>query len=132
MKNFLLILALALIAPLAVLRADTSCGDEGISCSDNEHCCEHIVAMFANDHAAAPPYVEGRCLPQEQKCSDFWCGNRQCSSGFFGTKSVCCVNTPEVGGTPQYSCAYSELSCPGNSQQLSIRESLPPRPLRRG
>jgi len=132
MKKLIFILSVIVALPLSFLRADPGCGDEGLTCSDDEVCCEHIVAMFANDHAATPPYVEGRCLAKGQKCSDFWCGNRECSSGFFGTKSVCCINTPEVGGTPQYTCAYSELSCPGNSEQLTIRPGEPPRPLRRG
>ena len=132
MKKALFIMGLLFAIPLAVLRADSSCGDDGVMCGENESCCEHVIAMFSNDQAATPPYVQGRCIPKEQKCSDFWCGNRQCTSGFFGSRSVCCVNTPEAGGTPQYSCAYSELSCPGNTQQLSIRESQPNRTLRRG
>ncbi len=113
-------------------RADQSCGDDRTSCGEEEHCCEHVIAMFSDDHAMAPPYVKGECAPKAQKCADFWCGNRHCESGFFGTPSVCCVNQPEYGSAPQYSCAYSELSCPGNSQKLTIRESQPTRTLSRG
>jgi hypothetical protein len=88
--------------------------------------------MYSEDHAVSPSFVQGQCVPQGQKCSDFWCGNRECKASFFGSPSVCCVNTPENSSNPQYSCAYSELSCPGNTQQLSIRESQPNRTLRRG
>jgi hypothetical protein len=131
MKAWTLI-AICLLAFGPVARAEDSCGDDGTTCGDNERCCEHVIAMFSDDHAVAPPYVQGQCIPKDQKCSAFWCGNRECKSGFFGSPSVCCVNTPESGSSPQYSCAYSELSCPGNNQQLTIRESQATRPLQRG
>ena len=126
------LIAVFLLGGVTSLFADETCGEDGTSCGQEEHCCEHVVAMFSGDNAVTPPYVLGRCIPKEQKCGEFWCGNRQCSPTFFGTPSVCCVRTPETGGTDQYSCAYSELSCPGNSQQLTIRESQPTRTLRRG
>ncbi len=132
MKKLLLILSLVLVLSASFLRADGRCGDDGLTCGDEEHCCEHVIAMFSDDHPTAPPYVQGQCAPKAQKCADFWCGNRQCKSGFFASPTVCCVNAPEGGASPQYSCAYSELSCPGNAQQLSIRESQPNRTLRRG
>ena len=108
------------------------CGDGGMICESDEVCTEHVVAMFAKDQTVALSYIVGKCNPKDQKGSDFWCGNRHCEGGFFGTPSVCCVHTPNVGATPQYSCASSELSCPGNTEQLSIRESQPNRTLRRG
>ena len=132
MKSCLLI-ALTFLLPAIPLLADaTSCGDDGTTCGDAERCCEHVVAMFSEDHPTSPSYVQGQCVPKEQKCADFWCGNRHCSAGFFGSPTVCCLNTPEPVGTPEYACAYSEVSCPGNSQQLSIRETQPSRTLRRG
>jgi hypothetical protein len=108
-----------------------SCGDDGTICGAEERCCEHVMASFADDHAVAPPYVQGQCVAKTKKCADFWCGNRQCKSGLFGTPSVCCMNQAEAGSAPQYSCAYSELSCPGNSDHLSIRSSTPTRTLQR-
>jgi len=131
MKIWTLIVAL-LFAATPALFAEGMCGDAGLSCGDEEHCCEHVIAMFSDDHSIAPPYVEGRCVAKEQKCADFWCGNRQCKSGIFGAPSVCCINTPDQGSASQYSCAFSELSCPGNSQQLSIRSTTPTRTLQRG
>src|SRR5437870_2657184 len=125
MKKSLLILGLILVLPISWLRAEASCGDDGITCGDEEHCCEHVIAMFSEDHPTSPPYVQGQCAPKAQKCAEFWCGNKECKSSFFGSPSVCCVNTPDQGSASQYSCAFSELSCPGNTQQLSIRESQP-------
>lgn len=112
--------------------SETRCGEEGLTCEDQERCCERVIAIFADDHAAAPPYVQGQCIPQDQKCGDFWCGNEECKSRFYGTPSVCCINSPVPGAAKQYSCAFSELSCPGNSQRLTIRDSQPSRTLRRG
>ena len=132
MKRSLLILGLILMFSASLIRAETICGDDGITCGDDERCCEHVIAMFSEDHATSPAYVQGQCAPKAQKCADFWCGNRQCKSGFFGLPSICCINTPESGSAAQYSCAFSELSCPGNAQQLSIRDSQPNRTLRRG
>jgi hypothetical protein len=131
MKKSFLTLGLLLIS-VSFLRADMSCGDDGTSCGQDEHCCEHVMAMFSGDHSAGPAYVQGQCAPKGQKCASFWCGNKDCKTGFFGSPSVCCVNQPEAGSTPQYTCAYSELSCPGNGEQLTIRSSTPTRTLQRG
>ncbi|HVO33266.1 MAG TPA: hypothetical protein VMU17_05065 [Elusimicrobiota bacterium] len=117
----LLVLPLA-SAPLFARGSADSCGDEQLSCAPDERCCEHVVAMFSEDGATAPPYLDGKCIDKAQKCSDFWCGNRHCASGMFGMPSVCCVMN-EPGKTTQYRCAYNELSCPGNTQQLTIREN---------
>jgi len=98
------------------------CGDEPVACGATEHCCEHVIAMFGEGGATAPSYKEGKCIPQNQSCADFWCGNRHCEAGFFGAPTVCCITArPEL--PPEYKCSYSELSCPGNTQQLTIRES---------
>jgi hypothetical protein len=98
-----------------------SCGDEQASCGSGEHCCEHTVAMFSDAGSTAPTYKEGKCIAKEQKCADFWCGNRHCEAGFFGAPSVCCITSrPDL--PPEYKCSYSELSCPGNSQLLTIRD----------
>ena len=129
MKYSLLILSLLFSATL--LRADTTCGDDGTTCSEDERCCEHVIATFSDDHATAPPYIQGQCVPKDQKCADFWCGNRQCKPTFFGSPSVCCINQAEGGSNPQYMCAYSALSCPGNNEHLSIRSSTPTRTLQR-
>src|SRR5882672_11307522 len=100
----LLVLVITLLIPLSFLRAEEpACGDDGLTCGNDQHCCEHVIAMFSEGQATAPPFVQGQCAPKETKCSDFWCGNRECTSGFFGTHSVCCVNTPESGAIPQYS-----------------------------
>jgi hypothetical protein len=104
--------------------SDSSCGDEEVACAPAERCCEHVVAMFSDAGATAPSYVEGRCIPKEEHCADYWCGNRHCEAGFFGAPSVCCIS--DHAGLPQeFKCAYSELSCPGNTQQLSIRDRIP-------
>lgn len=114
------------IVPLTLLStralAGTACGGRGMLCSDEEQCCEYTMAIFNGDGAVTPPYREGRCAPKNQKCGDFWCGNRHCESGFFGTPSVCCVEISPAGASA-YVCAHSELSCPGNTQQLSIRDT---------
>ena len=93
------LIAIALLAFGPVARAEDSCGDDGTTCGDGDRCCEHVIAMFSDDHAVAPPYVQGQCVPKAQKCNDYWCGNRECKSGFFGSPSVCCVNTPEPSST---------------------------------
>jgi hypothetical protein len=126
MKTLSLI-GLLLVTPVAIVMAD-GCGDGGDSCGPDTKCCENVIAMFSGDAPAAPSFVQGRCVPKEQKCSDFWCGNRHCDGGFFGAPSVCCVNQP-AGQAAQYTCAHSELSCPGNTTQLSIRNSQPDRKL---
>lgn len=103
------------------LADEGSCGDEQAACGSAEHCCEHIVAMFGDSGATAPSYREGKCIPRDQKCADFWCGNRHCEPGFFGAPTVCCITSrPDL--PPEYKCSYSELSCPGNTQQLTIRD----------
>lgn len=101
--------------------SSAGCGDEQTTCGLTEHCCEHIVAMFSDGGATAPSYREGKCIPHDQKCADFWCGNRHCEPGFFGAPTVCCITSrPDL--PPEYKCSYSELSCPGNTQQLTIRD----------
>ena len=115
--------ALLFLAAMAA-RADMPagyCGDEGLVCGDTERCCEHVMAYFGDGGATSPPYVEGQCIPKEQRCAEYWCGNRRCHSGFFGMQNVCCVNN-DPSHAPQYTCSYSELSCPGNTEQLSIRD----------
>jgi hypothetical protein len=122
----LLVFSTLLIAP-TIYADDKPCGETGITCGEEERCCEHIMATFYDD-GGGQSYVNGRCIPKNQKCGDYWCGNRQCQAGLFGTPSVCCVS--EQAGVPQsYKCAYSEYSCPGNTQQLSIRTDLPDRKL---
>ncbi len=128
---FLLVMALALGSATRAY-SDGQCGQDGLSCTDGEVCCEHVIATFAGEQAATPPFITGRCLPPGQKCGEFWCGNEECKSSFFGTPSVCCINTPNYGAAPEYACRYSELSCPGNSQNLTIRDTQPARTLRRG
>jgi len=98
-----------------------NCGDQELSCGTSERCCEHVVAMFSPAGTSATPYLEGQCVPKEQRCAEFWCGNRHCQSGFFGTPSVCCI-MEHPGLSTDYHCAYSELNCPGNTAQLSIRD----------
>lgn len=132
MKRCYGLLILAFLALPRVGFGEGACGEEGLTCEDHETCCEHVIATFAGDHASAPPYVQGQCIPKDQKCGDFWCGNEECKSRFYGTPSVCCVNVPNPGGAKDYSCAFSELSCPGNSQRLTIRDTQPNRSLRRG
>jgi hypothetical protein len=121
----LFLTVLCSIAMAAVLRAEgedeSATEDQAVACATDQHFCGHVIAMFGANGASAPPYVDGRCLPKSQSCGEYWCGNRQCGSGFFGTPSVCCIqNSP--GQSTEYRCAYSELSCPGNTQQLSIRD----------
>src|SRR5438132_8160749 len=72
--------------------AFAGCGNEQLACGQEERCCEHTVASFTNDGVSTPTYMEGKCIPKEQSCSDFWCGNRHCEGGFFGTPTVCYVN----------------------------------------
>lgn len=128
MKLWGLGIALSVLFSVPVLGAEGSCGDEGLVCGEEESCCEHFIAMFAGDVPAAPMYVQGKCVPKGQRCRDFWCGNKHCEAGFFGTPTVCCVNTP-ANAVPEYSCARSELSCPGNNKALTIRNSSSERDL---
>ncbi len=132
MKMLWLALAL-LMAPAtgAFAEGEGSCGDEGLFCGESERCCEHVVAMFSGESPSAPSYIKGQCIPKEQKCAAIWCGSRQCSGGIFGNPTVCCVNH-EFGQAPEYTCARTELNCPGNTTQLSIRDTQPERrPLQR-
>lgn len=125
MKTLFLILVAGLFAAMP---AQAACGDEGLECGADERCCENVVALFSGDSPMAPSYVEGRCIPRGQKCNQFWCGNRQCTGGLFGKPTVCCVQQHE-GQAPRYACAYDELSCPGNTTQLTIRDTQPERKL---
>jgi hypothetical protein len=100
--------------------AGSACGDDKLLCGDQEKCCEHRVATFCKDQACSSIHVEGQCVPQERACDEFWCGNRQCTSSWILSKNVCCVYY-NPGNDPAYSCAASELSCPGNTAQLTIR-----------
>jgi hypothetical protein len=131
-KTCLIVLCTVLcsIAMAAVLRAEDAVSDDdqassddtelAAACTPTEHYCGHVVAMFTPDGGSAPPYKEGQCVSRDQKCSDFWCGNRHCG-GWFGTQVVCCIQN---GGQAaiSYQCAGSELNCPGNTQQLTIRD----------
>jgi len=133
MKSWRILFVFMMAGTLAKsVAAENKCGDDGVVCAAGEICCEHVVATFAGDHPFGAPYVKGECLSQGDKCSEFWCGNRLCKPGLLGTPSVCCANTPENSASTDYSCAYTELSCPGNTQQLTIREAQPTRTLRRG
>lgn len=129
MKHFTLILALLTAPAMGVFAgSDGSCGDEGLYCQENERCFEHVVAMFSGETPSAPSYVKGKCVPKDQKYTGFWCGNRSCSGGLFGNPTVCCINQ-EYGEAPDYVCARTELNCPGNTTQLTIRDTQPERRL---
>ena len=128
MKTFALMLAIFSVSAMSVFAEGEGCGDEGIYCGESERCCEHVVAMFSGESPSAPSFIKGRCVPKEQKCGQFWCGNRQCSGGILGTPTVCCVNQ-EAHESPDYACARSELNCPGNTTQLTIRDTQPERRL---
>ena len=93
------------------------------SCSSEEKWCEHKVATFCENEACSNVRSEGQCIPKETSCEEFWCGNRQCQSSWLITRDVCCVYYPS-DNSPQYSCAASELSCPGNTAQMTIRPTL--------
>lgn len=112
--------AVLLAGSIQLSWADETCGEQGITCGSEQHCCTHVMAIFSDNGASSPPYVEGRCIPKEEHCGEYWCGNRQCKAGFFGMPSVCCVKD-RPGLSTEYKCAYSELNCPGNTQQLTIR-----------
>jgi hypothetical protein len=105
-----------------------SCGDDQLVCGSDEKCCEHPRATFCEGSACASVHVDGKCIPKEQACGDFWCGNRHCQSSWLLSKNVCCVYY-QTGEAPEYSCASSELSCPGNSAQLTIRPTVASRQL---
>ncbi len=131
MKRFVGLIVLASLFAPVFGHADTACGDEGLTCGDQERCCEHLVAFFS-DASSAPPYVSGTCVASEQKCSEFWCGNEQCKAGIFTRPSVCCISLPDGASSREYTCKSSELNCPGNTQRLTIRDTQPTRTLRRG
>ena len=90
------------------------------ACSAEEKWCEHKVATFCENEGCSNVRTEGDCVPKEKSCEEFWCGNRQCQSSWLIQKDVCCVYYPS-NTSPQYSCAMSELSCQGNTTQLTIR-----------
>lgn len=104
------------------------CGDDHVVCGGAERCCEHPIATFCENQGCASVYVHGECIPQGQSCRDFWCGNRHCQTGWFLSNEVCCVYNRE-GAPASYSCTSSELSCPGNTQQLTIRPKVATRKL---
>ena len=102
-------------------RADQdSCGESHESCGAEEHCCEHRVGTFCEGDGCSNVHMEGQCAPKEKSCAEFWCGNRRCQTSWIFSNDVCCVYYPE-GSTPEYSCKSSELSCPGNTAQLTLR-----------
>jgi hypothetical protein len=96
------------------------CGSSSEGCGENEVCCEHRMATFCEGNGCASVHKEGQCVAKERGCGEFWCGNRQCQNGWLFSKNVCCVYY-QGESSPEYSCAVSELSCPGNTAQLSIR-----------
>jgi len=100
-----------------------ACGDNQMVCGTNEKCCQHPQAVFCEGNTCSSVHVEGQCIPKEQACGDFWCGNRHCQASWLLSKNVCCIFYQQ-GQTPEYSCASSELSCPGNSAQLTIRPTV--------
>jgi hypothetical protein len=115
-------LALAISLPLGggMARADSAAGNPTASCGQEERWCEHRVATFCKDGTCSSIHNEGQCIPKTQDCGDFWCGNRQCQTSWLLSRDVCCIYYP-TANSPEYSCTGSELSCPGNTAQLSIR-----------
>jgi hypothetical protein len=97
------------------------CGDDGIICGEGKQCCEHTVATFCENETCAYEYVKGQCVESGQSCEQFWCGNRQCGGSWLRTEDVCCVYQETAGIS--YKCSGSELSCKGNTTQISIRSS---------
>jgi len=125
MKTLTLILSLMMLPAMGVIAWGEECGDEGLYCRDGERCFEYVVAMFSGESPSAPSFVKGKCVRDDQKYQGFWCGNRQCSGGIFGSPTVCCINQ-EFGEAPEYACARTELNCPGNTTQLTIRNDDKP------
>jgi len=129
MRKTAFLSVIALLFSVSLVRADgASCGDSALSCGGEEKCCEHVVAYYSASGVNGTSYVEGQCIPKEQKCGEFWCGPKRCEGGFWGKPTVCCVE-PRSGGAPEYQCARTELSCPGNTQSLTIRNKEPERHL---
>jgi hypothetical protein len=127
----ILLITLLLASPAGTCLAGQSCGEDGMICGEDEVCCENVVASFSESTPAGPAYVEGKCIPRGQKCNDFVCGNRRCQGGFFRMPTVCCIQQlPDA--VPTYTCATSELSCPGNGDKLTIRGGQSLRSLQRG
>jgi hypothetical protein len=120
--------AIALGGGMARAAEPATCGEERITCGDREKCCEHKVATFCANESCSSLRVEGRCVPTENSCDEFWCGNRHCESNWLFSKDVCCVYYPQ-GSTPDYACTASELNCPGNNARLSMRGSVASRSL---
>ena len=112
----------------AALVAAATCGDDQLTCGSKEKCCEHRIATFCENETCSSVRVEGRCVARDKSCSEFWCGNRQCQTRWLRSRDVCCVYF-QAGDNPEYSCAASELSCPGNTTQLSIRPTVASRTL---
>jgi len=123
----LALLTLVFALPVAWAGSD-ACGDSGMACGEEEKCCEHVVAYYSANGVNGTSYVEGQCVPKTQKCGQFWCGPKRCEGGFWGSPTVCCVE-PRSGGAPGYQCAKTEMSCPGNTQSLTIRDNQPERRL---
>jgi hypothetical protein len=92
-------------------------------CADDEVYCEHRMATFCENEGCSSVHKEGQCVSKARGCGEFWCGNRQCQNGWLFSKNVCCVYY-QGEASPSYSCAASELSCPGNTAQLTIRPPL--------
>ena len=115
-------------APQGVLAVE-ACGDNGMVCGDEEKCCEHVTAYYSQGGVQGASSVDGQCLPKSQKCGEFWCGPKHCQSSLWGSQTVCCVD-PGSGGAPEYQCARNEMSCPGNTQLLTIRSTNSERSLK--
>jgi len=94
----------------------TPCGDDQVVCEDAEKCCEHRVATYCEKETCSSVRVEGECIPKENSCGEFWCGNRQCQTSWLITENVCCVYY-QPGNTP--------LHLLGVRAQLP-RQSYPP------
>ena len=93
------------------------------ACTETEKWCTHKLATFCENEGCSAVSEEGQCVPQEKSCDEFWCGNRQCASSWLISRNVCCIYY-SAENSPNYSCAASELSCPGNTAQLTIRPTL--------
>jgi hypothetical protein len=93
------------------------------TCSNTEKWCSHTVATFCQNDGCSSVREEGDCVPKDKSCAEFWCGNRQCQSSWLITRKVCCVYYP-AENSPEYACTANELSCPGNTAQMTIRPTL--------
>jgi hypothetical protein len=117
----LLLISGCLVLP-ARLQAEP-CGENAISCGADEQCCVHRIATFCQDQSCGYTYDEGACVPQGEKCADYWCGTAHCQASWLGARNVCCVYQRESQAA-SYSCARHELSCPGSSDHLTIRPAV--------